>query len=143
MEKPEETKIVFRGIELKVDWIAGAGVSLKELPTCAGIYAEVHWPKRGVRIGETGKSIRGKISHDISWFKSMQNGTAPPNQLSRTIPIAMTAKESGANGFEFYVVSADLRLVDKELGQACERYMFQWIERQHAYVSWNHQKSWR
>lgn len=136
-------KIVFAGIDLNVSWGVGQGTPVSELPTCAGVYAEIHWPKRGVRIGETGNSIRGKIRHDIRWFESMRNRTAGYAQLKRTIPIAMTAKEGGSDGFEYYVVSSDPRLLDKPLRQECERFMFKWIEEQTKYVSWNHQKSWR
>ena len=142
MKKPTSI-IEFRGIELNVNWVTGQGTSVNELPTCAGVYAEIYWPERGVRIGETGISIRGKIRHDIRWFESMRNGTAAPNQLRRTLPIAMAAKKSGSNGFEFYVVSEDSNLTDKEIRQECERFMFKWLEEQIKYINWNRQKSWR
>ena len=142
MKKPAEI-MKFRGIELSVNWATGQGTPVKELPTCAGVYAEIYWPESGVRIGETGISIRGKIRHDIGWFKSMRDGTAAPNQLRRTLPIAMAAKKSGPNGFEFYIVSADPRLIDKELRQECEKFMFKWLKEQVEYKNWNRQKSWR
>jgi hypothetical protein len=141
---PSSTRsIEFRGITLNVDWTLEDAVHASRLPACPGIYAEIHWPKRGVRIGETGVSIRRKIYHDLGWFKSMHDGTAPQEQLRRTIPIAMTAKEHGAAGFAFYVVSVDPRLKDKSLRQDCERHMFAWLEGHPNYHSWNHQKSWR
>lgn len=133
----------FQGIPLNVDWSPGRGTSPDELPTGAGIYAEICWRESGVRVGETGKSIRGKIRHDIWWFKKMHDGTAPPAQLRRTIPTAIAAKESGPDAFEFYVVSSDSRLADKSLRQECERYLFEWLEQHDRYVSWNRQKSWR
>jgi len=100
-------------------------------------------PKRGVRIGETGVSIRGKILHDIRWFQGMHAGTEKPEQLKRTIPIAKTAKEHGASGFAFYVVSDDPRLTDKQLRQDCERHLFKYLEEHPDYDSWNHQTTWR
>jgi hypothetical protein len=141
--KTSPTSIDFQGIQLSVGWQADGGVSVSELPKVPGIYAEIHWPKMGVRVGETGGSIRTKIRHDIHWFNSMWDGSAPPEQLRRTIPIAMTAKESGATAFELYVVSIDPRLSDKALRQECERFMFRWLEEHPNFVSWNHQRSWR
>jgi len=133
----------FKGIKLYVDWTPQSAASIEELPTCAGVYAEIHWPKRGVRIGETGASIQGKILHDIRWFKGMHDGTESPDQLRRTIPIAMTAKEHGASGFAFYVISDDERLRDKQLRQDCERHLFKYVEQHPDFDSWNHQKTWR
>ena len=132
-----------RDIALNIAWEPGNGPDVNDLPTSAGIYAEIHWLKAGVRVGETGQSIRGKIRHDIRWFTSMYDGSAPPNQLCRSIPIAQTAKKYGAGGFEFYVVSCDPKLEDKELRQECERFMFAWLEKSRKYESWNHQRSWR
>lgn len=139
---PEEI-VRHRGIDLFVDWKRGHGLPVGSLPARAGIYAEVYWPERGVRIGETGRSIRGKIRHDLAWFTSMHNGTAPPEQLRRTLPIAQAAKVTGAEGFEFYVVSDDPLLADKALRQDCERFMFEWVLRAPGFVDWNRQRSWR
>ena len=137
------TQIEFLGIRLNVHWRPENAIAVEYLPTGAGIYAEIHWPQRGVRIGETGVGIRQKIRHDIRWFNGMQRGTEKPAELRRTIPIAMTAKAHGASAFVFYVVSADPRLTDKHLRQECERHMFSWVEQNRDFVSWNHQKSWR
>ena len=70
--------------------------------------------------------------------------TGPPDQrdLRRTSPIAEAAKATGAEGFEFYVVSDDPRLNDKELRQGTERFLFKWAEQADGFVSWNRQKSW-
>ncbi len=132
----------FENIQLNTNWHNSNSINPDDLPTCAGVYAEIHWPSMGVRIGETGRSIRGKIKHDIRWFNSMHDGTAPIEQLRRTLPIAQTAKAYGASAFSFYVVSQDPRLEDKELRQKCERFMFQWIENNPEYINWNFQKSW-
>jgi hypothetical protein len=69
--------IIFRGVSLSPEFKRNCGLAVERLPATPGIYAEVYWPQRGLRIGETGRSIRGKIRHDIGWFKSMHNGTAP------------------------------------------------------------------
>jgi len=136
------TGLVFEGISLNIDWRPGHGAHTA-LPALPGVYAEVHWPSRGVRIGETGRSIRAKIAHDIRWFQGMQNGTAGPAQLRRTLPIALTARKTGPAGFEFYVVSCDPRLANKALRQEVERFMFRWVSARTEYVDWNRQKSWR
>jgi len=132
-----------QGISLRVDWRPGAGKLVENLPTTAGIYAEIYWPERGVRIGETGLSVRGKIRHDIRWFESMKSRTAPVAQLCRTLPIAQAAKATGTRGFEFFLVSADPRLADKELRQDCERFLFAWVRQVEGLVDWNRQRSWR
>src|SRR6267142_1319030 len=119
--------VEFRGIQLNIDWREGGGIPVSSLPAERRLYAEINWETRGVRIGETGISIRGKIRHDIAWFDAMHNGTAPPAQLRRTLPIAIAAKKLGAAGFEFYLVSADPRLGDKAIRQDAERFMFAWV----------------
>lgn len=135
--------IEFKGVPLFVGFQQGRGTLVDQLPTCAGIYAEVYWPQLGLRIGETGRSIRGKIRHDIRWFRSMHDGSAPPEQLRRTLPIAEAAKRSGLEGFEFFVVSADKQLENKILRQDCERAIFQWAAASPDFEDWNRQRSWR
>ena len=132
----------YQGIDLLASWRAGEGTNVDVLPNRPGIYAEIYWPQFGVRIGETGRSIRGKIRHDIRWFNSMNDGSAPPEQLRRTLPIAEAAKATGARGFEWYVVSADPLLEDKLLRQDCERFMFNWVRSADGLVCWNRQVSW-
>ncbi|PKQ10802.1 MAG: hypothetical protein CVT70_17720 [Alphaproteobacteria bacterium HGW-Alphaproteobacteria-1] len=134
--------IIYRDIKLALNWQNG-GLQVEDLPARPGIYAEVYKPLMGVRIGETGVSIRGKIRHDIRWFNSMRDGTAPQAQLRRTLPIAQAAKATGAIGFEFHVVSVDLRLADKKLRQDCERFLFDWVRRSDGLTDWNRQRSWR
>ncbi len=136
------SSLIYRGIHLSVDW-SGNGLAVPELPTLPGIYAEIYVSERGVRIGETGRSIRGKIQHDIRWFSSMHDGTAPPEQLRRTLPIAEAAKRTGADGFAFFVVSCDPRLGDKQLRQDCERHLFEWVRNHSHWIDWNRQRSWR
>ena len=143
MKQTTSSTVEFKGIALNVDWRPENGLSVQDLPDRPGIYAEIHWPKRGVRIGETGLSIRRQIQHDVRWFQGMHLGTEKPEQLRRSIPIAQTAKEHGARAFSFYVVSTDPRLVDKDLRQDCERHLFQWLSDHTEFESWNHQKSWR
>lgn len=135
--------VEFEGIRLSVSWMPGRGASPHLLPDRPGLYAEIYWPERGVRIGETGLSIRGKIRQDIRWMESMHAGTAPPAQLRRTLPIGMAAKRTGRVGFEFYTVSVDPRLADKALRQEAERFMFSWVRGQTEFIDWNRQVSWR
>ncbi|WP_413875198.1 hypothetical protein [Albidovulum sp.] len=139
----ENRHVNYRGIDLFVGWENGSGVAVSELPAKAGVYAEIYWPERGVRIGETGRSIRGKIRHDIRWFTSMMDGSAPPEQLRRTLPIAEAAKATGAQGFEFFVVSDNPLLAEKNLRQECERFLFRWLATAQGWVNWNRQVSWR
>lgn len=137
-----QENVVFEGIQLNVEF-TGQGLAVDHLPTTAGIYAEVYIPEHGVRIGETGRSIRGKIRHDVRWFRSMRDRTAPESQLRRTLPIAEAAKRTGEIGFAYFVVSSDPRLEDKLLRQSCERFMFDWVRKHSHWVDWNRQQSWR
>lgn len=133
----------FKGLFLFTDFKPGSGLTVKQLPNRPGIYAEVYWPERGLRFGETGVSIRGKIRHDIYWLNTMHRGTAKEADLRRTIPIAQAAKATGVEGFEFYVVSDDPQFEDMSLRQEAERFMFDWAEQSEEFVSWNLQRSWR
>ncbi|EMR13981.1 hypothetical protein MPL1_02433 [Methylophaga lonarensis MPL] len=135
--------ITYKGINLFVGWTEDNSVPVESLPTKPGLYAEICWGRHGVRVGETGRSVRGKIRHDIRWFEGMHNGTEKPEQLRRTSPICMAAKELGVTGFRFYLVSDDPRLNDKILRQECERFLFEWCEKHAQLISWNFQKSWR
>jgi hypothetical protein len=134
--------ITHEGVRLNVD-LHGAGLEVGALPTCPSVYAEVHRPSGGVRIGETGNSIRGKIRHDIAWFRSMHLGTAPVAQLRRQHPIALAARKSGAEGFAYFVVGDDPGLADKALRQSSERRVFNWVRAHPDWVDWNRQRSWR
>jgi hypothetical protein len=136
-----DAKPLINGIEMNLDFQQGTSDRLN-LPKTPGIYAEVCWPERGVRIGETGRSIRAKVSHDWSWFKRMYNGTAGQQDLNRPAAICKAAIEHGPDGFEAFLVSADPRLADKDLRQDCERKLFEVI-RESGWADWNLQSSWR
>ena len=135
------TCVTFREILLNVDWRQGES-DRATLPTTPGIYAEVFWPARAVRIGETGLSIRAKVGQDWSWLRSMGDGTAPATQLRRSHPICAAAREFGSDGFEAFLVSDDPQLLDKTVRQECERYLFEYV-RASEWIDWNRQRSWR
>lgn len=145
-------KHVFKDVELATDWNPGQGVNMaapsSSVPACPGVYAEVHWATRGVRIGETGTSLRRKFAHDSAWMAHMHAGTAPPSQLRRLAmrsphPIVMSAAQDGPSAFEFFVVTRDLRIANDTLRHDVERYLFSWVRQQRTYLDWNRQRSWR
>lgn len=118
------------------------------VPAAPGIYAEIHWATRGVRVGETGNSLRGKFAHDARWMSQMHSRTAPESQLRRLRmndphPIVLHAAEHGPSAFEFFVVSSDGRLDDESIRHDVERFLFAWVRSQPHYVDWNRQVSWR
>ena len=144
--------VSFRDLGLFTDWVRGRGVNMSKppigIPACPGIYAEIHWATHGVRIGETGQSLRGKFIHDAQWMEQMHTGTAPESQLRRLRmsdphPIVVHAAEDGATGFEFFIVCSDTRLGETSLRQDTERFLFDWVRKQPALVDWNRQRSWR
>jgi len=133
---------VFKDLYLITDFKPGSGLTVSQLPKSPGLYAEVYWPERGLRIGES-KSIRQKIRHDIAWINAMYNGSADETQLRRVTPIAQAAKATGVKGFEFYLVSDDPRLEDRALRHETERFLFKWAEQAEEFKSWNFQRSWQ
>jgi hypothetical protein len=124
--------------------MSGSSLSVPVLP---GIYAEIHWRTRGVRIGESGASLRQKFAHDARWLLQMHSATARPQDLRRLRmsnphPIVVHAAKDGPAAFEFFVVSSDPRLADRLLRQEIERSLFSWIAKHPEYVNWNRQVSW-
>lgn len=134
--------VEFDGISLNVDWSIEKSSDPDRFPDVPGLYAIIHAYQLGVRIGETGNSLRRRIKREISWLNSMKARTASVEDLRRTLPYGLAAQLTGAPGFRFFVVSGNPRLVDKSFRQDCERFMFDWVRQNPTWVDWNRQKSW-
>lgn len=104
--------IPYQGLDFLMSWQEGAGRSAPEMPGLPGIYAQVFWPRRAARIGQTG-NMRNRLREATSWAEGMHRGTARPSQLRRTSDLSMQVKASGNAGFEYFVVCADTSLSDE------------------------------
>jgi len=50
----------FRNIPLQMDWSEGDGFDAAYAPRVPGLYAQIYWPDRAVRIGQSA-SIRNRL----------------------------------------------------------------------------------
>lgn len=58
----------FRGVLFDLPVVKGESEGdVSNMPTLGGIDAEIHWPTRSVRIGETGNSMRGRNRSHMRW----------------------------------------------------------------------------
>lgn len=146
-------RIVVRGIELNLDWSEGKGVSLTDVqaqrlvPDSPILYAVVSHRLKLLRNGETARG-RGRVRHEARWMRDVHSGRGRACDYSRLRmvnpdPYVMAAVEHGPASFEFFVVSDDLRLVDKSLRQDLERALFRLVRRRMPRLeSCNRQRSW-
>lgn len=132
------TRILIEGITFNMQWHRGASPS-DALPEEYGIYCEIVWPVRGIRIGIS-KNIRGRHLGAASWMRSMKSGTG--SRSSRVGPYANHAKDWGDLGLETFALSTDPRLRDDELRYACETHLHRWAETQTEWKNFNAEK-WR
>lgn len=130
--------IVFKGIELNVEWTRTTDIPIDQLPTTAGLYAQIHWRSNGVRIGEAA-NIRSRHQQARSWFNAMHAGTAKEDQLRRNNVFCQAAKRDGESGFGHCIISTDPRLQDKVLRIEIEEYLFIWVAHHPVYQDFNFQ----
>jgi hypothetical protein len=112
------------------------------MPTGHGIYSEVHWPTRSLRIGESAKVRARNLSH-MRWASKHRAGTHSEKERMRCGPIVDLAREWGSEGLEYYVISADPRLADRVLRVDCEKFLHEWARQQSDYVNLNNQRGYR
>lgn len=132
--------IVYKGIELFVGWSRETSIPVDELPKCAGLYAEIHWASKGVRIGHTA-NIRARHKQSSRWAKEMQDGTAPVAQLRRNNVFCQAVKRG--DEFGHCVISTDPRLNDKQLRLEVESFLFEWVARHEIFQDFNYQRGWK
>lgn len=138
----------YEGILLNLQFKQGAG-DVNEMPTHGGIYAEIHWPTKSLRIGETGNSLRARNRGHLKWAEKHRLGThTKPEEIRRAengnSPITEHAKIWGAAGTEYYVITDDQNIrQDRKLRVACERYLHEWARQQNTYTNLNTQRGYR
>lgn len=139
------------GVVLNLDWRPGKGIRVADgnasvLPAKAGLYAFVHHDTRLVRNGETG-NLRKRFSGERGFFRGMRAGTSRPQNLRRLHipdpdPYMVAARDHGTDGWEYFVVSADRLLEDKQFRQQVERALFKLVAEDEEWISCNRQRSW-
>ncbi len=133
-----EDFVQYEGVRFSVNWRPGHGFDRQRAPRGSGLYSQIYWPDRAVRIGQS-SNIYSRVREAMAWAKNMQEGTARESQLRRTSPICERVKATGNAGFEFYTISADPRLKGRELRMECEAFLFGWFE---ATKEAGHWESW-
>ena len=135
--------MVYKGIQFNLSFSEGEG-NVADMPTHGGIYAEIHWPTRSIRIGETGNSMRGRNRSHMRWADKHRNSTHNEKEANRQGIIVDLVKEWGSEGLEYYVISEDLRVrEDRELRVDCEKHLHEWARVQTEFQNINTQRGYR
>ena len=135
--------MLYRGIKFNLTFTEGNG-SVEKMPTHGGIYAEIHWPTRSLRIGETGNSMRGRNRFHMRWADKHRNNSHDEKEASRKGIIVDLAKQWGSEGLEYYVITDDERVrIDRKLRVDCEKRLHEWANTQTEYRNINRQRSYR
>ena len=131
----------FQGIKLNLDFRPGFG-DVRKMPTGHGIYAEIHWPTRNIRIGES-QAVRARNLSHISWANKHRQGRHGPKEAQRRGLIVELVKIWGSDGLEYYLISNHPRLADRELRVECEKFLHEWARMQTEYLNLNTQRGYR
>src|SRR6056297_1288040 len=102
-------ELIFADVVLNMDWRVRHG---QELPRCAGIYVEVLWPVRGIRIGQS-KNLYSRHKGALRWYRGMKAGT--DRDVNRRGILPDYAREYGDEGLEPFLISSDPTLEDELL----------------------------
>ena len=134
-------QLFFNDIALDLEFSEGRG-DVYQMPTGHGVYAEVHWPTRSLRIGES-QNVRARNLAHIRWAEKHRLGTHSQKEALRRGRIVELVKIWGSRGLEHYVISRDVRLADRVLRVECEKFLHHWAREQTTYVDLNTQRGYR
>ena len=135
--------MIYKGIQFNLSFVEGEG-DVKNMPTHGGIYAEIHWPTRSIRIGEIGNSMRGRNLSHMRWADKHYNSAHNEKETKRRGIIVDLAKEWGSKGLEYYVITEDPRVrEDRELRVDCEKHLHEWAQVQTEFRNINTQRGYR
>lgn len=121
----------FEGIRLNMVWARGKA---PVLPRGPGVYVEVLWPVRGIRIGQS-KDILARHRGALRWYRAMKNGT--DRDANRRGILPDYAREYGADDLEAFLISADPALEDDFLRKRLEAHLHDWARQQTAWKNFN------
>lgn len=119
------------GVELNFQWVVGQSV---ELPKAPGIYAEILWPAKGIRIGQA-KDIRSRHSGAKTWYRGMKNGRYGDQRKGRKL--ADYAREHGTEGLEAFVISSGPEFEDEIFRKRVEAHLHEWARAQTEWDDFN------
>ena len=125
------TEYSFLNLKLNMNWRRGQAV---ELPRTAGVYVEVLWPVKGIRIGHSQNMLQRHRSA-LGWYRRMKAGTDRDANRQGILPDY--AREHGSDGLEAYVISADPTLTDKPLRLRLEAHLHEWARFQTDWRNYN------
>jgi hypothetical protein len=131
----------FQGIKLNLDFHPGFG-DVRNMPTGHGIYAEIHWPTRSIRIGES-KAVQSRNKSHIRWANKHLEGTHGTKEAQRRGEIVELVKNWGSSGLEYYLISNHPKLADRELRVECEKFLHEWARVQINFRNLNAQRGYR
>ena len=121
----------FLGLPLNMAWRKGHS---QDLPRCAGVYVEVLWPVRGIRIGQS-KNILSRHRGALRWYRAMKDGT--DRNINRRGVLPDYARQYGADGLEAFVISSDPALADDLLRKRLEAHLHEWARTQTVWRNFN------
>lgn len=135
--------MIYKDILFNLVFIEDEG-DVANMPTHGGIYAEVHWPTRSIRIGETGNSMRGRNRSHMRWADKHRNDEHNAKEAVRQGVIVDLAKQWGSEGLEYYVITDDPKVrEDRELRVDCEKRLHEWAREQKTLRDINTQRGYR
>jgi hypothetical protein len=125
--------MILRGIKFDMEWRKGTS-PYEVLPRKRrGIYCEVFWSVRGIRIGQAMNIFSRHRSHG-RWMLDIQSGKIKGREGR---PMADHARDWGELGYETFVLSTDLRLANNETIDTCENELHSWAKRQTDWKNFN------
>ncbi|MEM6382041.1 MAG: hypothetical protein AAF739_05150 [Pseudomonadota bacterium] len=135
--------MMYRAIQFNLEFVEGEG-NVSHMPTHGGIYAEIHWPTRSIRIGETGNSMRGRNRSHMRWADKHRMGTHNARETARQGVIVELAKQWGSEGLEYFVITDDpIIREDREMRVQCEKWLHEWARVQTDFQNVNAQRGYR
>ncbi|WP_107495464.1 hypothetical protein [Thalassobius sp. I31.1] len=119
-------------IKFNMNWKHGTGYrNCEELPETPGIYCEVYWPVRGIRVGEA-QNIKSNCIKNQKWMQS-----AAANRLNRQGPLINHLKDWGTGDIEIFVLSDHPSLESQKVRRGFKHALHIWAEEQEDWKNFN------
>ncbi len=135
--------MIYKGVQLNLSFFKGEG-NVGNMPTHGGIYAEIHWPTKSIRIGESGRSMRARNRAHMRWAEKHRRNEHNQQESNRNGIIVDLAKEWGSEGLEYYIITDDPVVRDnRKLRVDIEKYLHEWASEQKEFRNFNTQRGYR